>query len=142
LLHNQGNGRFVIRTNQGGAYFQVPHRGRGLAVGDLDNDGRPDLVITHLNEPVVLLRNDPHGKEAPQHHWLGLELLGRKNRDIVGAKVVVEVGGRRLTRFAKGGGSYLSSGDRRIVVGLGKAERVDRVSVSWPWGEEQHWGSL
>jgi enediyne biosynthesis protein E4 len=142
LLRNQGTGRFVIRTSQGGAYFQALHRGRGLAVGDLDNDGRPDLVITHLNEPVALLRNDSNGKEAPRHHWLGIELLGRKNRDIVGAKVVVEVGGRRLTRFAKGGGSYLSSGDRRIIVGLGEAERCDRVIVSWPWGEEQQWEGL
>jgi hypothetical protein len=142
LLRNQGTGCFANITVQGGAYFQVPHRGRGLAVGDLDNDGRPDLVITHLNEPVVLLRNDPRGAEVARHHWLGIELLGRGRRDIVGAKVVVEVDGRRLTRFAKGGGSYLSSSDRRIVVGLGPAQRVGRVSVIWPWGREQHWDDL
>jgi hypothetical protein len=143
LLRNLGNGRFANRTiPDGGAYFQVPHRGRGLAIGDLDNDGRPDLVISHLNEPVVLLRNDPHGKEGSRHHWLGLELLRRKHRDVVGAKVVVEAGGKLLTRFAKGGGSYLSSSDRRIVVGLGDTEQVDRVTVFWPWGKEQRWEGL
>jgi hypothetical protein len=142
LLRNQGTGRFVNATVQGGAYFQVPHRGRGLAVGDLDNDGRPDLVITHLNAPVVLLRNDPRGEEVPRHHWLGIELLGHKNRDIAGARVVVQVGQRRLTRFAKGGGSYLSSPDRRIVVGLGNVQQVGRVTVVWPWGDEQHWEAL
>jgi hypothetical protein len=142
LLRNLGSGRFANRTVQAGAYFRVPHRGRGLASGDLDNDGRPDLVISHLNEPAALLRNDPRGKEVPRHHWLGLELLGRKHRDVVGARVVVEVGGRRLTRFVKGGGSFLSSPDRRLVVGLGNTRRVERVSVSWPWGAEQHWEGL
>jgi hypothetical protein len=142
LLRNQGTGRFSNMTVQGGAYFQVPHRGRGLAVGDLDNDGRPDLVISHLNEPVVLLRNDPQGEKVPRHHWLGIELRGRKNRDVAGAKVVVQAGGRRLTRFAKGGGSYLSSSDRRIIIGLGGTARVGRVTVVWPWGEEQHWDGL
>jgi hypothetical protein len=142
LLRNQGTGRFANVTIQGGAYFQVPHRGRGLAIGDLDNDGRPDLVITHLNEPVVLLHNAPRGEAVPRNHWLGIDLVGRKNRDVVGAKVVVELGKRRLTRFAKGGGSYLSAGDRRIVFGLGSAERVRRVTVFWPWGGEQHWEGL
>jgi hypothetical protein len=142
LLRNDGNGRYANITRQGGAYFRVPHRGRGLAVGDLDNDGRPDLVVSHLNEPVVLLRNDPRGEEVPRHHWVGLELIGRRNRDIAGAKVVVEVGGRRWTRFARGGGSYLSSGDRRLVVGLGDAAQEVRVSVSWPWGGEQRWEAL
>jgi hypothetical protein len=143
LMRNLGTGRFADRTvPDGGAYFRVPHRGRGLAIGDLDNDGRPDLVITHLNEPVVLLRNDPRGPQAPRHHWVGIELVGRRNRDVVGAKVVVQAGGRRLTRFATGGGSYLSSSDRRILVGLGNTGRVDRLSVTWPWGDEQHWEAL
>lgn len=142
LMRNQGTGRFINATSQGGVYFQTPHRGRGLAVGDLDNDGQPDLVITHLNEPVVLLRNDPRGENLSHHHWLGLELVGRDKRDIAGARIVVEAGGRRLTRFAKGGGSYLSSGDRRILVGLGDATQVNRVTVYWPWGAMQQWENL
>jgi hypothetical protein len=142
LLHNEGNGTFRNATPAGGPYFQTDHRGRGLAIGDLDNDGRLDLVISHLNEPVVVLRNRGEAANGAKNHWLGIELHGRKNRDIVGARVVVEVGQRWLTRFAKGGGSYLSSGDRRHLFGLGETEKVGRVSVLWPWGEEQHWEGL
>jgi hypothetical protein len=142
LLVNRGTGHFANRTAQGGSYFQVPHRGRGLAAGDLDNDGRVDLVISHLNEPAAVLRNDPQGERAPHNHWLGIELVGKDRRDVAGATIVVEAGGRKLTRFAKGGGSYLSANDRRIVVGLGAAERVDRVTVHWPWGDQQQWTGL
>jgi hypothetical protein len=142
LLKNQGNGRFLPITRLGGPYFNSPHRGRGLAIGDLDNDGRSDLVINHLNEPAVLLRNTSQENELPRNHWLGIELVGRNNRDIVGARVVVESAGRRLTRFAKGGGSYLSSGDRRIIVGLGDNASPGEVAVFWPRGEQQHWEGL
>jgi hypothetical protein len=142
LLRNRGSGEFAIRTVQGGQYFQDVHRGRGLAVGDLDNDGHPDLVVTHLCEPAVVLRNDPQGPQPPRFHWIGFELLGKEHRDIVGARIVVQAGGRKITRFAKGGGSYLSSGDRRILVGLGTTEKVDGVTVYWPWGGEQRWDGL
>ena len=142
LLKNKRDGTFGNRTVQGGPYFQEPHRGRGLAVGDLDNDGKPDLVISHLNEPVALLRNDPQGEAVPKNYWLGIELVGRKNRNVAGTRIVVEVNGRKLTRFAKGGASYLSSSDRRILIGLGDTSRVGRVTVTWPWGEEQSWDGL
>jgi RNA polymerase sigma factor (sigma-70 family) len=135
LLRNLGKGRFADITIQGGDYFRAQHMGRGLVIGDLDNDGRPDLVISHLNEPVALLRN----QAGVGQHWLGVELVGDKHRDIVGAKVIVEVGGRKLTRFTHGGGSYLSSGDRRMLFGLGKAARIDRLTVIWKPGQEQHW---
>jgi hypothetical protein len=142
LLRNQGDGTFVDFSFHGGDYFSGLHRGRGLAIGDLDNDGRTDLVISHLNEPVVLLRNAPLEAEVPTRHWLGIELLGRNHRDIAGAKVEVTVGKRRLTRFAKGGGSYLSSSDRRLLFGLGDADSVGQVTVFWPWGEKQRWDGL
>jgi enediyne biosynthesis protein E4 len=135
LLRNQGNGRFRDITSQGGSYFRDGHIARGLAIGDLDNDGRPDLVISHQNEPVVLLRNEA----GAGRHWLGIELAGKGRRDVVGARVVVEAGGLQLTRFAKGGSSYLSSGDRRLVFGLNTRQRVERVTVFWPWGREQSW---
>jgi hypothetical protein len=142
LLRNEGGKRFTEITNLGGPYFREPHRGRGLAIGDLDNDGRPHLVISHVNEPVVLLRHEPEGAAACGNRWLGIQLKGRDHRDIAGAKVVVETGGRKLTRFVRGGGSYLSSGDRRLLFGLGEASAVGPVTVVWPWGEEQHWSEL
>jgi hypothetical protein len=144
LLHNgtgpRGGRRFTDVSARSGPYFQAVHRGRGLAIGDLDNDGFPDLVISHLNEPVALLRND----SPRENHWLGVELAGPANRDVVGAKLTLEVDGRRLTRFVKGGGSYLSANDQRLLFGLGSATRVGRLTVEWPAGEPrtQHWDAL
>jgi hypothetical protein len=140
LLRNQGTerNRFVSVNSQCGKYFQTVHIGRGLAIGDVDNDGRPDLVISHLNEPVTLLRN----VAAPEHHWIGLELNDKSHHDLSGAKMTLEVDGRLLTRFVTAGGSYLSSGDRRVLFGLGTAEKVGRLTVRWPTGKEQFWEAL
>jgi RNA polymerase sigma factor (sigma-70 family) len=140
LFRNKGLGRFQDISGQGGPYFQTGHRGRGLAVGDLDNDGRPDLVICNLNEPVAVLRN----VAETGHHWLGVELIGKGRADVVGARVTLEVGGRKLTRFATGGGSYLSSGDRRLLFGLGKADKAGRLTVDWPRGtpRTETWDNL
>ncbi len=135
LLHNEGGGHFQDFTAQGGAYFREGHIGRGLVVGDLNNDGRANVIINHLNAPVVLLRHEP----PAEHHWLGVELVGRDHRDLVGAKLVLEANGQRQTRFAQGGGSYLSSGDRRHLFGLAKATKIDRLTVTWPSGQTQQW---
>jgi len=68
-------------------------------------------------------------------HWLGLELVGKGNRDLAGSRVVVvTAGGRTMTRFVKGGGSYASSADRRLVFGLGAADRIDKLEVYWRGG--------
>jgi enediyne biosynthesis protein E4 len=123
---------------QGGPYFQTGHRGRGLAVGDLDNDGYPDLIISHVNEPVTLLRNE----SAAGNHWLGVELLGEGHGDPTGAKATLVVGGRTLVRFAKGGGSYLSASDRRLLFGLGKNPRPGRLTLVWASGRTEHWDGM
>jgi enediyne biosynthesis protein E4 len=140
LLRNTGKGRFAIASDRGGLYFRSPHRGRGLVVGDLENRGRLDVVISHVNEPAVLLRNEVAGAG----HWLGIELQGEGRRDVVGARVTLEADGRTLSRFAYGGGSYLSSGDRRLLFGLGTADHVGKVVVDWPSGEprRQTWDGL
>ena len=133
------HGRRFFReiSSQGGSYFATPTMGRGLAVGDLDNDGRTDLVISHSNRPVTLLRNA--GQDVNAAHWLGLELVGRDNRPIAGAVVQLRFTNRELTRYTKSGGSYLSSSDPRVLFGLGTAARVDLAVVHWPWGDVQQW---
>jgi hypothetical protein len=135
LLRNKGEGRFADISMQGGDYFRGEHMGRGIALGDLDNDGRIDMVISHLNEPAAVLRN----VADVGNHWLGIELTGRDRRNIAGAKILLEAGGRKQTRYAKGGASYVSANDQRLVFGLGTTARVDRVAVQWPWGQEQRW---
>jgi hypothetical protein len=138
LLMNRGRGRFLPAGKRLGPYGQEEHLGRGVAFVDLDNDGRVDVVLAHMNEPAVLLRN-----VAPEKHsWLGLELVGAGHADVVGARVVLEAGGRAQTRFARGGGSYASSSDRRLVFGLGRTDRIDKLSVTWPDGRRQEWGGL
>jgi hypothetical protein len=137
LLRNQ-RGQFQDISQSGGPYFRTTHLARGVALGDLDNDGRIDLVISHLNDPVVLLRNEA----ATDHHWLGVEVVGREKADVVGTRLVLESGGRKQTRFVKGGGSYASSSDRRIMFGLGEAKKVDRLTVVWPNGEKQQWDGV
>jgi hypothetical protein len=137
---SRGQRWFNNVSARGGSYFQTKHCGRGLAIGDLDNDGLPDVVISHLNEAVVLLRN-----VAPaENHWLGVELVRPDRGDVVGAKLTLEVGDRKLTRFAKGGGSYLSANDPRRLFGLGKTDKIGRLTVDWPSGEPrtQHWDNL
>jgi hypothetical protein len=112
--------------------------GRGVGFGDLDNDGRIDLVISHINDPVSILR----GIGGQGRHWLGVQLVGKDNADVVGAKVELEVGKRTLTRFARGGGSYLSSGDRRLVFGLADETKRGRLTVTWPDGSRQRFDGL
>jgi hypothetical protein len=144
LLHNEEQqGRRIFRdvSVRGGAPFQTPAVGRGLAIGDLDNDGWPDLVVSYSNSPVKLLRNEA-AVVASQNHWLGVKLVGRDHRDVIGSTVIVEGEGRKLTRFAKGGGSYLSACDPRLLFGLGASAQVRRVTVRWSWGESQSWDNL
>ena len=108
------------------------YAGRGLAVGDIDNDGDSDLLLMNVGEPPVLLRND--GGNA--NHWLGIKLVGIKsNRDAVGAKITVTAGGRRRNKQRLGGTSYCSASDPRLLFGLGSSTKIDGIEVKWPSGE-------
>jgi len=147
LLHNlrkPGDKPFEVRFDdisaEAGPFFQTKHMGRGAAFGDLDNDGHTDIVISNVNEPVVLLQNNLRNG----NHWLGIELVGKPYRDAVGAKLVLEVGDQKLMRMVKGGGSYLSASDRRVLFGLGKSDKVGCLTVIWPSGQPrtQTWENL
>jgi hypothetical protein len=138
LLRND-RGRFRPEASNGWPYFGVPHNARGAALGDLDNDGKIDVVVSHLNEPVAVLRNvaDTAGRR-----WVGVRLVGRKGADVVGARVVIESAGGRQTRFAKGGGSYASTSDSRLLFGLGADSKVEKATVYWPSGKAQELAGL
>jgi hypothetical protein len=138
VLYRNLGGRFKEISRQIGSYHERVTLARGVGFGDLDNDGRIDLVISHMNEPVALLR----GKGGEGRHWLGVQLVGKDHADLVGARAELRVGQRTLTRFAKGGGSYLSSGDRRLVFGLAEETKSGRLTVTWPDGAKQDFDDL
>ncbi len=90
---------------------------RGLAIGDFNNDGAVDVLIANNDEPPLLLRNDL----GAQNNWLGLRLIGKKaNVDAIGARITYQAGDLKRSRTKVGGGSFLSSHDPRVVLGIGK----------------------
>src|SRR5690349_3420155 len=133
LMTNTGKG-FVNVSATAGAAFNEPVAARGAAFGDLNNDGQVDAVVSVLDEAPVILRN-----AGTSHHWIGIELRGTKsNRNGIGARVTVtDITGKKQIFDVETAGSYLSSNDPRIVVGLGNAKAVRSVEVRWPSGRVQ-----
>jgi tetratricopeptide (TPR) repeat protein len=131
LLQGVSSGRLADVSDRAGAPFGPLHLGRGLAVGDLDNDGRLDGIVLVQNEPLIYLHN-----QTKEHgHFITFALEGTKsNRDGVGATVTVQCGERRWVAVRYGGGSYQSANDPRLHFGLGAAVKVDQVEVRWPTG--------
>ena len=138
VFRNLGGRSFAAVEPGDGDALARPLVGRGLAAGDLDGDGDPDLVITQNGGPARVLRND-----APGGRYLRLRLAGRSsNRTGFGARVEVEAGGRTIRRWLTSGRSYLSACEPVVTVGLGPAARVDAVRVVWPSGIVQELGAL
>jgi hypothetical protein len=128
LFHNNGKS-FENVSAQSGPAFATPMSSRGLAIGDFDNDGAVDVLVSVNNGAPLLLRNNA-GK---QNHWLGVRLIGKKsNIDAIGAHISYQSGDLKRSRTKVGGGSYLSSHDPRIVLGLGKRAKIDSLEVKWP----------
>ena len=130
LYWNVGGGRFKDISNESGPGIEEKWSSRGSAVGDLDNDGSLEVVINNMGDRPSLLRNS--GK---LRQWLLVRLVGsQSNRDAIGARVYVDVGGRRLSGEMQGGSGYLSQNDPRLHFGLADDARYERIEVQWPGG--------
>ncbi|MCU1308622.1 MAG: hypothetical protein JWN45_3317, partial [Acidobacteriaceae bacterium] len=128
LFQNTGNG-FKNVSDQSGPAFAKSFSARGLAVGDFNNDGAIDVLVAVNDGAPVLLKNNIGTK----NHWLGIRLIGKKsNPDGIGARITYQAGDLKRSRMKVGGGSYLSSHDPRIVLGLGKQSKLDWLEVKWP----------
>jgi tetratricopeptide (TPR) repeat protein len=138
FFHGRLPGRFRLAPPSVSPYFSRPVVGRGVAAGDLDNDGRVDLVVVHRDQRVSLLHNT-----TPGGHWLGVRLKGtRSGKTPVGARVTCRVGKKTAVRWVTSGTSYLSSNDPRLWFGLGTNRLVDQIEVRWPSGTVQSWQGL
>ena len=140
LFHNEGNGRFRDVSPDGGPFFDQLLVGRGVAFGDLDNDGDVDIVVTTNNGPAVVLLNQTcaPGRQpaSSDRHWIEVDLRSADGkRAVTGARVGIERSGQpTLWRRARTDGSYLSASDGRVHAGLGALPHIDRVVVQWPDG--------
>jgi hypothetical protein len=133
LYRNVGDGRFADITRAAGEAFRSPRPSRGLAMGDLDGDGRPEIVIVNMNAPPTVLKN-----ESPRGNWVRVLLQGRRsNRSAIGARVTLHTGGRRQMGEVAAGGSYYSQHEFALYFGLGAATRIDSLEVRWPSGKTQ-----
>jgi len=135
LARNTGKG-FVDVSTKSGSVFQQSWVARGLAIGDLDNDGRLDAVVTTNGGAAYVL----HNATVTENHWILLKLVGHKsNRDAIGAKITVSLNNHKLVRWITGGGSYLSTHDKRVLLGLGDDYKSPAVNVEirWPDGTLQ-----
>jgi enediyne biosynthesis protein E4 len=138
LFLGGSNGRLKDVGDRAGPPFRAERLGRALAVGDVDNDGRLDILMACLDAPLMYAHNLTDGG-----HYLTLRLEGTaSNRDGVGAKVAVTAAGRARVAWRKGGGSYQAAGDPRLHFGLGDADRAESVEVRWPSGRVDRLGPL
>jgi hypothetical protein len=129
LLFHNAAGRLKNVSDQAGDAFTRRYPARGLAVGDFDNDGRADVLVSNNGAAPLLLKN----VAGADHRWLGVSLHGTScNRDAIGARLTWSFGGRKRSKLKTGGGSYLSSHDPREILGIGTASKVDWLEIKWP----------
>ena len=139
LFENLGNGTFAEVALESGSGFGVEKVSRGAAFGDYDDDGDVDILVLNVDETPTLLRNEGGNRR----HWFSLSTVGmQSNRDGIGARILVEAGGVRQIREVGAGSSFLSHNDLRVHVGLGEAEKVERLEIRWPSGLVQEFSDL
>lgn len=135
LYRNLGNGRFADVTASAGPAFAVARPSRGLATGDLDGDGRPEIVIVNMNERPTVLKN-----VGPRRNAIAVRLVGtQSNRSAIGARCTVEAGGHKQIAEVTSGGSYFSQNAFTLYFGMGGAAKANRIEVRWPSGGTQVW---
>jgi hypothetical protein len=133
LFRNLGNGKFSETTRAMGGAFNQPRVARGAAYGDIDNDGRPDLLIASNGGAAALLRNEGRGNSS-----LRIKLAGtRSNRDGIGAVVRVAAGSDAQTQMLRSGSSYLSASELVLTFGLGAHGQADAIEIRWPSGQTE-----
>ena len=129
LLFRSAGGKFQNVSDESGPVFRKTFPSRGLAIGDFNNDGGIDVIVNNNDEPPLLLRTNV-GRD---NHWLGVKLVGKKcNADAAGARLRYQAGDLRRERMKINGGSFLSSHDPRLVLGIGKRAKIDWLEVKWP----------
>ncbi len=139
LFLNRGAGKFRDVAREIGGGFETPIVGRGLAYGDFDRDGDLDLLMTTNNGPAYLYRND----QTAGNRSIRFQLTGTKsNRDAIGATVKIFNGGQSQSRVVHGGSSYLSQSELPVTFGVGKSEKIERVTIDWPSGRTEEYKDL
>ena len=134
LYRNLGKSKFVDVTQQAGAPFQISRVSRGLAIGDLDGDGQPEIVISNMNATPTVLKNT-----GPRANFVSIALKGKQT---IGSRVSIEANGHTQMQPVLSGGGFYSQNSLDLHFGLGTAKAVQRISVVWPDGTRQEWKAV
>ena len=136
IFRNLGKGNFQEVTKSLGAGFATPRVGRGAAYGDINNDGRLDLLLSTNGGPVYLFENDFTGSPGAANKSVRIKLTGTKsNRDGIGTVVKLTAGGESQSEMLRSGSSYLSASELVLTFGLAKHEQADSIEIRWPSGQ-------
>ncbi len=139
LFRNNGDGTFSDISASAGSGITTAASSRGLAVGDLWNDGKISIVISNMNAEASLLVNQVHST----NHWIAIHTVGTKsNRDGIGARIRVKTAARILVDEVRSGSSYISNSDMRVHFGLGPAAKIEWVEIRWPSGLTERFANL